>query len=153
MPQPVGCTNCGAMMTPAWDGRVYACPFCKTQCQVAITGDQIAAGMALDFTNIDAFLARLANTLSQGFADHTRIEAQGTWVRGIEVNLETDVFVVHRDGAHVTAQHKKMVRGIALKTKQLALDAWVKMLTDSLATHANTNARAAWVLNQLGGKR
>src|SRR2546430_7867735 len=60
--------------------------------------------LALDLSNIDAFLARLANTLSQGFADHTRIDAHGAFVRGIEVNLETDVFVVQRDG-HRSEEH------------------------------------------------
>jgi hypothetical protein len=143
------------MMTPAWDGRVYACPFCRTQVQVAITGDQLAAGMALDLTNIDAFLARLAYALWQGFSEHTRIDAQGPGnsVRMIEIHLEPDVFSVRREGQHVVAQHQKIVRGIALRTKELALDAWVGMLTDCLAAQANTNARAAWVLGQLGGKR
>lgn len=140
-------------MQPAWDGRVYACPFCKTQCQVAITGDQIAAGLALDLSNIDNFLARLAHTLWQGFAEHTRIDAQGTWVRSIELHLEPDVFLVQREGRHAVAQHKKIVRGIALRTKQLPLDVWLDLLTGALAEHANTNARAAWVLAQLGGAR
>ena len=71
MTQAIRCTNCGAMMNPAWDGRVYACPFCRTQVQVAISGDQIAAGMALDFANVDAFLGRLAQTLWQGFGKLT----------------------------------------------------------------------------------
>lgn len=154
MSHPVPCNNCGAMMVPAWDGRVYSCPFCKTQGQVAISGDQIAAGMALDLSNIDAFLGRLAYTLWQGFAEHTRIDAQGNWVRSIEVNLEPDVFMIARDPQnHAVAHHKKIVRGVALRTKQLALDVWVDLLTESLANHANTNARAAWVLGQLGGKR
>ena len=153
MPQPVTCANCGAMMTPQWDGRIYACPYCKTQVQVAISGEQIAAGMALDLTNMDAFLSKLAYTLWQGFQEHTRIDAQGNWVRSIEIHLEPDVFFVRREGQHVVAQHQKIVRGIALRTKQLALDVWVDLLTESLAAQANTNARAAWVLGQLGGKR
>ncbi|HEY8072627.1 MAG TPA: hypothetical protein VIF62_00915 [Labilithrix sp.] len=153
MSQPVACSNCGAMMTPQWDGRTYACPFCKTKVQVAISGDQIAAGMSLDLTNIDAFLARLAFTLHQGFHEHTRIEAQGNWVIAIEIHLEPDVYMVRREGQHAVAHHKKIVRGIALRTKEMPLDQWVALLTDSLAAQANTNARAAWVLGQLGGKR
>jgi hypothetical protein len=141
------------MMVPQWDGRVHACPYCKTQVQVAISGDQIAAGMALDLANVDAFLSRLANTLYQGFSEHTRINAQGNYVLGIEIHLEPDVFMVRREGQHAVAQHQKMVRGIALRTHTLALDVWVQMLTDALANHANTNARAAWVLGQLGGQR
>lgn len=153
MTKAVPCTNCGAMMTPAWDGRVYACPFCRTQVQVAISGDQIAAGMALDLANVDAFLGRLATTLSQGYAEHTRIQAQGQWVQSIEVELDPDVFLVRREGQHAVAQHRKVVRGIALRTKTLALDVWVELMTEALARHANTNARAAWVLAQLGGRR
>jgi hypothetical protein len=153
MSQPVPCSNCGAMMVPQWDGRIHACPYCRTQVQVAITGDQLAAGMALDLANVDAFLGRLAQTLYQGFTEHTRIEAQGNYVIGIEVHLEPDVFMVRRDGQHAVAQHKKVVRGIALKTATVPLDRWVELLMDALARHANMNARAAWVLGQLGGKR
>jgi hypothetical protein len=137
------------MMVPAWDGRVYSCPFCRTQTQVAISGDQIAAGMALDLANIDAFLSKLAATLWQGYAEHTRIQAQGQWVQSIEVNLDPDVFMIHREGQSAVAQHKKVVRGVALRTKTLALDVWVDLMTEALARHANTNARAAWVLAQL----
>ncbi len=152
MTQPVACHNCGAMMTPAWDGRVYACPFCRTQVQVAIGADQIAAGMAIDLANVDAFLGKLASTLWQGFAEHTRIQAQGQWVQSIEVNLEPDVFFVQRDGQHAVATHKKIVRGVALRTKTLPLDVWFDLLTEALANHANVNARAAWVLTQIGGR-
>ena len=153
MSQPVACANCGAMMVPQWDGRLYACPYCRTQVQVAITGAQIAAGMALDLANVDAFLSRLANTLYQGFSEHTRIEANGNYVIGVEIHLEPDVFMVRREGQHAVAQHKKIVRGVALRTRTLSLDVWVEQLTGALAEHANTNARAAWVLGQLGGRR
>lgn len=140
-------------MTPGWTGRVYACPYCGTQVQVAIGADQIAAGMALDLANMENFLAQLANTLSTGFSEHTRIEANGRVVLAIEIDLAPDIFIAKRDGRQVLAQHKRVVRGIALKTSTLALDQWVQMLTEALAEHANVNARAAWVLGQLGGPR
>jgi hypothetical protein len=141
------------MMMPDAQGRVYACHYCNTRVQVGIAGDQIAAGMQLDLANMENFLAQLANTLSQGFSEHTRIEANGRVVLAIEVNIESDHFTARREGQHVVAQHKRIVRGIALKTSTLALDRWLEMLTDSLARHANTNARAAWVLSQIGGGR
>ncbi len=140
-------------MAPAWDGRAYKCRFCSAVTQVAIGGDQIAAGMAVDLSNVDAFLAKLANTLHQGFSEHARIEARGTYVTAIEVNLEPDFFHVHREGAQAVTSHKKVVRGIALRTKQLPIDVWFEQLTRALADHANANARAAWVLSQLGGRR
>ncbi len=120
--------------------------------QVAIGADQIAAGMALDFANVDAFLARLAWTLSQGFSEHARIEQSGNnYVTRIEVWLEPDQFSVYREGHAAIAEHKKIVRGVALRTKRLQLDDWHALLCEALARHANDNARAAWVLKQIGG--
>ncbi len=139
------------MMVPQWDGRVHACPFCRTQVQVAIGADQIAAGMAMDFANVDAFLARLATTLTQGFAEHARVEHSGGWVMSVEVWLEPDQFIVRREGRAAVAEHKKIVRGVALRTKRLQLDDWHRLLCEALARHANDNARAAWVLKQIGG--
>ncbi len=146
---PIPCQNCGAMMAPEADGRTYACGFCHTRVQVAIDGAQIAAGMHLDLSNAEALLAHLANTLSQGFSEHTRIHAQGSYVHAIEVDTEPDVFVLKREGHRLLAQHRKVVRGIALRTETVALDRWVQLLTDSLARLANSNARAAWVLAQI----
>lgn len=137
------------MMSPEADGRTYACAFCRTRVQVEIDASQIAAGMRLDLSNADALLAQLANTLSQGFSEHTRIHAQGTWVHGLEVDTSPDVFVLKREGQRLVAQHRRVVRGIALRTETLALDRWVHLLTEALARLANSNARAAWVLAQL----
>ncbi len=153
MTQPVQCENCGGMMNPQWDGRVYICPYCKTQVQVGISAEQIAAGMALDLANVDRFLAHLATTLSRGFQEHTRISANGGYVLAIEIDLEPNVFLVHREGMRAVAQHKKVVRGVALRTTTMALDQWVDKLLEALAEHANSNARAAWVLGQFGGRR
>ena len=149
---PIPCARCGAMMTPQPDGRTYACAYCQTRVQVAIDGQQIAAGMHLDLANAAAFLHQLANTLAQGFAEQSKIDAQGGHVMSIEVTLEPHLFVAKRQGSSVIAQHKRISRGIALKTVTLPLDKWVDMLTESLAKHANTNARAGWVLQQLTGK-
>jgi hypothetical protein len=139
------------MMVPQWDGRVHACPFCRTQVQVAIGADQIAAGMAMDFANIDAFLSRLAWTLKQGAFESARIQQSGNFVTSVEVFLEPDQFIVRREGREAIAEHKKIVRGIALRTKRLPLDDWHRLLCEALARYANDNARAAWVLKQIGG--
>jgi hypothetical protein len=139
------------MMQPEADGRTLACAYCHTRVQVAIDGAQIAAGMGLDLANMDAFLGKLAGALSQGFAEHTKIDARGGWVMSIDVMLEPDRFWVQRSGQQLVAQHQRVVRGIALRTQTIALDRWVELLTDALARHANTNARAAWVLGQIKG--
>jgi hypothetical protein len=138
-------------MSPDQYGRLYKCGYCGAEVQVGVDASQIAAGMRLDLTNMEVFLAELANTLSQGFAEHTRIEAKGRVVMSIEVDLDPDVFAARREGKHVVASHKRVVRGIALKTQTLPLDRWVNLLTEALARHANQNARAAWVLGRLTG--
>jgi hypothetical protein len=140
------------MVAPPADGRTYVCSYCHSKMLVAIDGHQIAQGMRLDFANIDNFLSQLANTLHTGFSERTKIHAQGTVVHAIEVDLEQDMYVAKREGLAVVAQHKKMVRGVALKTTILTLDKWVAHLSESLARHANSNARAAWVLAQLTGR-
>ena len=148
---PVPCTQCGAVMTPTGDGRTYSCHYCGARMVVAVEGHQIAAGMRLDLSNIDAFLGQLANTLHAGYSECTRIQAQGPYVHAIEVTIDPDGFVVRREGAGVVAQHKRIVRGIALKTATVALPRWVELLTEALARQASSNTRAAWVLARLTG--
>lgn len=150
---PVNCHHCGAPMEPHPDGRVYSCGYCGTQAQVAIGADQVAAGMALDLSNVDAFLGNLARQLQQAVPQQVRISSSGGQVHGLELTLEADAFVLRREGQHVVTQYKKLVRGIALKTKELPLDKWVEMLAQSLARHANVNAQAGALAAQLGGRR
>jgi hypothetical protein len=150
--QPVPCSNCGAMSNPQADGRTYLCPYCGTKTQVAVDAQQIAAGLRLDLSHMETFLTQLANTLSQGFSEHTVIQANGGYVLSVAINLDPDHYLARREGQHVVAEHKKVVRGIALRTQALPLDQWVEKLCGSLARHANTSARAAWVLQRLSGK-
>ncbi|MGH7298006.1 MAG: hypothetical protein ACRELB_23910, partial [Polyangiaceae bacterium] len=58
---PVNCHHCGAPMQPGADGRLYSCGYCGTKAQVGIGADQIAAGMALDMSNVETFLGHLAH--------------------------------------------------------------------------------------------
>jgi hypothetical protein len=149
---PISCANCGAIMQPEADGRTYACGYCRTRIQVAIDGRQIAAGLAVDLSNIESFLEQLAFTLSQGFSEHTTIERDGKKIELIEIDLESDRFIARREGRQVVSEQKKMVRGIALKTHRLSLDQWFEALTNALAQHANASARAAWVLARITGR-
>jgi hypothetical protein len=151
MSQPVRCTNCGATMAPAPDGRVFVCAHCGAQTQVAIDGQQIAAGLRLDLASADVFLAELASALHHGFAERAKIHRDGGAVVLVELALEGDVFIARREAHGVTAQHKKVVRGIALKTATHPLDRWVELLAKAIAAHANSNARAAEALARLRG--
>lgn len=140
-------------MEPEADGRTFGCRYCGSRIQVAVDAGQIARGMQVDLSNLEDFVAKLAGALSQGFAEHSKIEARGHTVHAIELTLDPDHFALAREGNEFVTRHKKVVRGIALKTATLPLDQWFHKLTEALARHANQNSRAAWVLSQLGQER
>lgn len=148
-PQASHCESCGAPMTPLTDGRTKSCPYCGAEVQVAIDSAQIAAGLRLDLANIDAFFAQLSSALETGFGDLALINRQGAQIVSLQLTLEPDQFVARRERHGVVAQHRKLVRGIALKTVTHPLHKWVVLLTDAIAVHATTNAEAARALAQL----
>ena len=147
------CEICGAPTEPGADGRTYACPYCRAQRLVTVDAAQISAGMKLDLANAAAFLDRLAHTLEAAFADRTKIQRHGAAVQVIELDLGAERFVATREAHGVLAQHKKVVRGIALKTVSHPLDRWVELLTAALAAHANENTRASEALSALFAAR
>jgi hypothetical protein len=146
------CLNCGAMMVPRSDGRIFTCPYCSAEAQVAIESGQIAAGLKLDLANADQFLQELAMALHGHFGERTKLKLEGTQVQHFEVNLDPHLFVAKRETHGIVTQYKKLVRGIALKTTHHPLDRWVQLLTEALASHANENARVAQVLSHLQPK-
>jgi hypothetical protein len=144
------CNNCGAPLSQSGpDVRRGVCAHCGTELTVAIDSAQIAAGMVLDIANADAFMSQLARSLAHAFGQRTKIE----WSRGkiVKVSLELgkDMFVAVLQIDSIEAQHKKMVRGVALKTTMHPVEVWVGLLHKAIATHVTTNAKAATALAQL----
>lgn len=153
MTKPIRCGNCGAVMTPSEkDGRTYSCSYCNTTVQAAIDGKQIAAGLALDTRNVEHFLATLAGALQHGFGDAVTVGRDGAVIIAVEIDFEPQRFVVKRDKSKLVASVKKMVRGVALKTKHHPIEAWFALLTEAIAEHVNDNVRVTEVLAQLRGK-
>jgi hypothetical protein len=136
-------------MVPQPDGRTYACEYCSAQILVAVDGAQIAKGMALDLSNATLFLQKLAQSMEAAVADRTKVQRRGSEVAVLEIDFAPNVFVAKHDGRSVVAQHKKVVRGVALKTVTHPLDVWYEMLTDALAAHASENARASDALHRM----
>lgn len=136
-------------MVPQPDGRTYACEYCSATILVAVDGAQIAKGMALDLSNATLFLQKLAQSMESAVAERTKVQRRGTDVTVLEIDFAPDVFVAKHDGRNVITQHKKVVRGIALKTVTHPLDRWYEMLTDALAAHASENARASDALHRM----
>ena len=150
MTKVVQCESCGATMQPTADGRVFSCSFCKSQKQVAIDEEQLAAGLRLDMSNVHQFLHDLSEALRHALPDKTRVHREGVHIELVELNLDPHLYVARREHTgEYSAHYKKLVRGVALKTKTLTLDVWVKDLTKSIAEHANQNARVASILARL----
>ena len=146
-------THCSRCSNSVRSGRRYACKHCGAQKQVAFDSDQLAEGLKLDLDNVEGFLAGLAKSLLHAFPDRTRILHEGAAIVLLELNIDPHLYLVKREmqGGYV-GQYKKLVRGVALKTKNLPLDQWVTALTQAIADHANQNARVASVLAQLRGQ-
>jgi hypothetical protein len=153
MSEQIRCTSCGAGMKPRTDGRVHACEYCGAEVQAAIDADQLAVGLKLDLNDVEAFVTGLANALHGSVGGRTKLSLDGARVVSFELDLSPDLFLVKREAHGIVAQHKKMSRGIALKTASPPLDQWVKLLTKALAAHANENARVAQVLASLRASR
>ena len=148
----ISCENCGAPMRPHADGRRYTCDHCASERQVAIDSEQLAVGLAMDLSNIEAFIGGLAASMLKAMPGRTRVLHEGTRIVLVELNLDPHLYVTRREPAgHFTAQYKKLVRGVALKTKILPLPQWVEELTKALANHANENAHVAQMLTVLRG--
>ncbi|MFT3842267.1 MAG: hypothetical protein QM723_35080 [Myxococcaceae bacterium] len=151
MSELVRCQNCNAPLKPVSDGRTTRCEHCGAEVRVAVGAEELAKGLKLDLNDIEAFVSQLAHALHAGMKERSKLQLQGTQVLMFELDLGNDMFVVIRESGSVVTRHKKMVRGIALKTATHPIDRWVELLSKALAAHANENARVAQVLSQLKG--
>lgn len=152
--EPIQCPHCGAMMTPQQDGRTYACVYCKTQQVVAVDAGQISNAMRLDLTKADQALSQICAYLLQAFPEHTQATQHEGAVSSLQFNFEPDVFLARREGNKLLFQHRRVVRGIALKTTTHPLEQWIALLSRTVAAQANASTQsaqfAAWLL---GGRR
>jgi hypothetical protein len=144
------CNNCGAPLTQAGpDVRKGGCQHCGAELTISIDSAQIAAGMQLDLANAHAFMNQLARALAHAFGERTKIQWDRGAITKVSLELGKDMFVAVLQIDTVEGQHKKLVRGVALKTKIHPIDVWVGLLHEAIATHVNTNAKAATALAQL----
>lgn len=151
MVSAIKCGNCGAQMVPSQvDGRTYHCPNCEGQVQANISTDQIREGMRLDIENVVAFMTQLAAALQGGFGDAATVThgADGH-VAHIEIDFDPHRFVAKRERSKVTTQVKKLVKGVALKTKEHPVSDWVELLQQAIAESLNDNNKVTGVLAQI----
>jgi hypothetical protein len=65
-------------------------------------------------------------------------------VVSLELTLDDDVYMLQiaRDGRRLEATHKKIVRGITLKTDSTAIEEWLALVGDRIQKVASRNEKA-----------
>ena len=70
-------------------------------------------------------------------------------VRRIEVTLGDQRYELELERGRVTCRRRSVVRGIALKTEELDLDAWIGALSQDLVGEADRSERGRQALARL----
>ncbi len=148
------CSNCGGPVELAPDGRSIQCPYCGRHESKALDPTLLANALQAEFKNLEQFFEHLAERLSRSFPQHTKVETSGGFfsskkVDSFEVTLDPHVYRLRREGGHVHAERVRIVRGVALKTEHLAMDAWLHGLCEGLAAAASASAAAHDAVNKM----
>ena len=121
--------------------------------------DRIATALRVDSSElgflVEVFAGRLEATLgaavrverrSKGFLSRREPE-----LRRLVVDLGDDEFVLEREGTRVRALRRKEVRGVVIRSEELAFPAWVAALTERLGDAAHGSEATRRALQELGG--
>jgi hypothetical protein len=117
--------------------------------------DLLAASLRADAGDLDAFVEALATKLVAALPDQVEVERRGGLlgankrVRRIEVTLGDQRYEAEPERGRVTCRRRSVVRGIALKTQELDLDAWIAALSQDLIEEADRSERGRQALARL----
>ena len=117
--------------------------------------DLVAASLRADAGDLDAFVEALAVKLEGALPGQVVVERRGGLfgggkrVRRIEVTLGDQRYEAEPDSGRVTCRRRSVVRGIALKTQELDLDAWIASLSRDLVEEADRTERGRQALARL----
>jgi hypothetical protein len=117
--------------------------------------DLVAASLRADAADVDAFVEALAVKLEEALPGQVEVERRGGLlggrkrVRRIEANLGDQRYEAEVDRGRVTCRRRAVVRGIALKTQELDLDAWIEALSRELVEEADRSERGRQALARL----
>jgi hypothetical protein len=117
--------------------------------------DLLAASLRADAGDVDAFVEALAVKLEAALPGQVEVERRGGLlggrkrVRRIEVTLGDQRYELEAEHGRVTCRRRSVVRGIALKTQELDLDAWIAALSQDLVEEAERSDRGRQALARL----
>jgi hypothetical protein len=117
--------------------------------------DLVAASLRADAADLDAFVEALAVRLEGALPGQVEVERKGGLlggnkrVRRIAVSLGDQRYEADVDRGRVTCRRRSVVRGIALKTQELDLDAWIDALSRDLVEEGERSERGRQALARL----
>lgn len=107
--------------------------------------EMLAASLRADTADIGTWVAVLGSKLAGALPAHVRLRRGGLLgngpVNGMTADLADWRFALRLERGVPVAERTHVVRGIALKTETLPLDAWIDTLVAALAELAATSAR------------
>jgi hypothetical protein len=119
--------------------------------------DLLAASLRADAVDLKAFVEALAVKLSESFPARVRVERKGgrlrgkTRVRRLLVRLGEAEYELSSDEGQVNCSRKVLVRGIALRTDQLAIEQWIDALAGELVAEAGKTESDRLALERMLG--
>ncbi|MGH7666588.1 MAG: hypothetical protein ACRENY_04465 [Candidatus Dormibacteria bacterium] len=120
--------------------------------------DRLAAALRADSADLSTFLEVVASKFESALPQRTKVEREGGGlrrrrrrVRRITVDLGELHFELVGAGGAVAARCTRVVRGIALKSEALNLDAWLQQLAGALTAQAGASSQDRVALQRLLG--
>jgi hypothetical protein len=119
--------------------------------------EQLAAGLRADSRDLSTFLEVMADKFTGALPGRVKVEYQGGMlrrnkqVRRVLVQLGEDRFEVAREQGAVAARRVRVVRGIALKTEEMAVDSWLAELSRALVREGQSTSEGRIALERLLG--
>lgn len=115
----------------------------------------ISAGLSREYIgDREIFLSLLIESLEPALGERLRVE-RGGWlrrggpVRRLHIDLDDDRFALAvGKGGSLTATRCRVVRGIALRTEELTVEAWLQSLAEALAEYGRTHREALEALKR-----
>jgi hypothetical protein len=117
--------------------------------------DLLAASLRADAGDTAAFLDALAARLEGALPGQVEVDRKGRMFGGakharrIAVRLGDSHYEIEGDGGALVARRRSVVRGIALKSEDLAVEAWIENLSRDLLALAESSERGRLALERL----
>lgn len=115
--------------------------------------DLVAASLRADADDLRVFVESLSKKLERLFPGRCRVQRGGLFgkgsVRQVSVEIADSRYELFHDDGAVSARRSSVVRGITLKSEQLALDEWIDSLAEHVVAEADRSERGRLALQNL----